>query len=110
MRGPKTTLTLKTITRASNNAGGYTEVPTTVASIVGVLREFVPGEGVLFDKTTVRKVYRFYMMSDDIGDHTASLTEANTFVSGSTTYNIIGVHNVMNAGRMYVADLEVLDT
>ncbi len=110
MRGPKTTLKLQKVTLTADGYGGQTETATTIANITGVLRPLKPSEDILFDKETITAQYRFYMTSNDISPYLSHLTAQNRFLNGSTVLKIKGVHNVMNAGKIYVADLEYVET
>lgn len=60
MIGPKTTLTLKRITRTKDAAGGWTETEETIKTVKGVLSTIRGNERLSADKLTVIADYFFF--------------------------------------------------
>ena len=88
--GPKTTLTLKRITKTTDDAGGWTEELTTIKSIKGVLSTIRGDERLSADKKTVIADYYFYM------DYPKgfTITETDEFYYGTRKFKIKYIANL----------------
>jgi len=103
VRGPKTTLTLQTVTKTVDDLGGYTETWADSATIKGVLTntsgyERMVGAG----KERVYSTHKFFC------DYNSSVSVGKRFKLGSRIFDIKFVLNPANTGRWTVAYLEEL--
>ena len=90
MIGPKTTLTLKRITKTADSAGGWTEALTTIKSIKGVLSTISGDERLSADKKTVIADYYFY--TDYPRGFT--ITESDEFYLSTRKFKILYINNL----------------
>lgn len=90
MIGKKTTFELRRKVLVSDGLGGYTETWAGLRNITGVLSTIRGDERLSADKLTVIADYYFYI-DYPIGE---TITEADIFVKGTTTYKIIYINNM----------------
>ena len=103
MRGPKTDLTLVSITQTSDgmgSAGSASE--STVATVTGVLRVLTGRERLASDMETVVRTHRFYV------DYTSDLDDqrGKHFKSGTQYYDIESVDNEFQKDIYMAVDLK----
>lgn len=101
MRGPKTSLTLVSITRTSDGMGGWTESESNVATIEGYLRTLSGRERLASDMETVVRTHRFYC------DYNSNITEDKRFKLGSKYFDIEAINNIGNMNIYMQIDLKV---
>jgi len=90
MIGKKTTLELRRKTETSDGMGGFTITWAGLRNITDVLSTIRGDERLSADKLTVIASHYFYI-DFPIGE---TITEADIFVKGTTTYKIIYINNV----------------
>lgn len=90
MIGPKTTLTLKRITKTADPAGGWTETEATIKTIKGVLSTIRGAERLSADKLTVVADFYFYM--DYPNGFT--VTEADIFYLSTRKFEIKHINDL----------------
>ena len=90
MIGPKTTLTLKRITKTADPAGGWTESEATIKTIKGVLSTIRGNERLSADKLTVIQDYYFFM------DYPKGFTvnEKDVFYLSTRSFKIIHINDL----------------
>jgi SPP1 family predicted phage head-tail adaptor len=100
VRGPKTTLTLQTLTEQKDAVSGITESWVDTSNITGVLTTAKGKEKVVADRQGVYSTHVFFCDKPSV-----PVTEKNRFTSGSRTFDIVFVDDVANQGKVLRIDL-----
>ena len=101
MRGPKTTLTLQTVTKTVDSLGGYSESWTDSTTVKGVLTNTSGYERMIgAGKERVYSTHKFFC------DYNSNITEGKRFKSGDRVFDIKFVLNPADTNRWTVAYLE----
>jgi len=103
--GPKTTMILQTVTRTTDNMGGWTESWANTETMKGILKKYRGDERVVSGKENVFRDYLFTVNGKTALRAARTITEAQRFLYGSRTFDIVAIDDIATMGNQINIDL-----